>query len=253
MQTPANKTTAKRNPAGSLIRKARRAAGFSQMDLEVAIDASPGSISRIENGKVNPSKETLHAIAEALKLNYRQKVDLFQITSLLPTPKEIESAREESEKYIGNDTCYAYLLDEWGRIHAASKQILKIFGITREEADKLWGKNLLELLLDPNLPVRKAIDPDFYESVMIVEIKRSVVEMYMEDLESFTKLLDNPEFAAYYQKSKELPDEIVYSPQAKQTFLIVDGKKFRFSFSRENLKQNTRFRIIELFNPQPYE
>lgn len=53
---------------GEKIRKFRKRAGMSQLDLEVAIGAAAGSISRIENGEVNPTKETLSRIANSLSL-----------------------------------------------------------------------------------------------------------------------------------------------------------------------------------------
>ena len=47
------------NTIGMEIRSFRKRAGISQMELEIAIGASGGMISRIENGTVNPTKETL--------------------------------------------------------------------------------------------------------------------------------------------------------------------------------------------------
>lgn len=62
---------------GEKIKNFRKRAGMSQLGLEVEIDASAGSISRIENGDVNPTKETLFKIAEALKLNGSETASLF--------------------------------------------------------------------------------------------------------------------------------------------------------------------------------
>ena len=52
---------------------------LSQMDLELEINASPGSICRLESGKVNPTKETLFSIAKALKLTDVETAYLFGI------------------------------------------------------------------------------------------------------------------------------------------------------------------------------
>ncbi|MBD3363223.1 helix-turn-helix domain-containing protein [Candidatus Dojkabacteria bacterium] len=49
------------------------------MELELEIGASPGSISRIENGKVNPTKETIINIARALKLDTYDIASLFGV------------------------------------------------------------------------------------------------------------------------------------------------------------------------------
>ena len=41
---------------GNKIRAFRERAGLSQMQLELEIEMSPGSLSRIENNQVNPTK-----------------------------------------------------------------------------------------------------------------------------------------------------------------------------------------------------
>lgn len=53
---------------GDLIRKLRNARNISQFDLELAIDAGFGSISKIERGIVEPTKPTLARIIRTLKL-----------------------------------------------------------------------------------------------------------------------------------------------------------------------------------------
>jgi len=64
---------------GQKIRNFRIRSGKSQMELELEIGASAGSLSRIENGEVNPTKETLFNIAGAMKLESNEVIDLFGI------------------------------------------------------------------------------------------------------------------------------------------------------------------------------
>jgi len=66
---------------GQKIRNFRKRAGMTQMDLELAVGMANGGISRIENGKVNPSKETLLKIGNILKLNSQEMGELFGITT----------------------------------------------------------------------------------------------------------------------------------------------------------------------------
>lgn len=72
---------------GQKIKMFRTQAGMSQLELELSIDAAQGSLSRIESGKVNPTKETLIKIAEALHLDENQVGSLFQI----PTDSTIQA------------------------------------------------------------------------------------------------------------------------------------------------------------------
>ncbi len=54
---------------------------MSQEDLELNIGAAFGSISKIESGKTNPTKETLNKIVEVLKLNVQEAASLYDINS----------------------------------------------------------------------------------------------------------------------------------------------------------------------------
>lgn len=64
---------------GEKIRNFRKRAGLSQLDLEVLTNVSPGTISRIENSQVNPTKETLLVLANSLQLVQHEIADLFNI------------------------------------------------------------------------------------------------------------------------------------------------------------------------------
>ncbi len=64
---------------GQKIREFRKRSKLSQLDLEIEIDASPGSISRIESGDTNPTKETIHKIGEVLKLTAEETAYLLGV------------------------------------------------------------------------------------------------------------------------------------------------------------------------------
>ncbi len=64
---------------GQKVKYFRLKSGLSQLELELEIDASPGSICRLEADKVNPTKETLFSISKALNLTYAETAYLFGI------------------------------------------------------------------------------------------------------------------------------------------------------------------------------
>lgn len=64
---------------GKKIRNYRIRSGISQFDLEVKIGAASGSLSRIEHGVVNPTKETLLSVIKELKLSLVESANLFGI------------------------------------------------------------------------------------------------------------------------------------------------------------------------------
>lgn len=77
---------------GNKIRQFRQRAGLSQMQLELEIDAAPGSLSRIESGQVNPTKETLNKISQILKLEIQETATLFNI--------DLDAVMAEKDKYF---------------------------------------------------------------------------------------------------------------------------------------------------------
>ena len=64
---------------GQQVKNLRKKHGFSQLNLELKLGASTGTISRIENGKINPSKETLFRIAKVFNLTFGEVIILFGI------------------------------------------------------------------------------------------------------------------------------------------------------------------------------
>lgn len=68
--------------SGEKVKLYRKKAGITQLELELRINAAFGSISRIENGVTNPTKETLFAIAKALGLGPFETADLSGINLL---------------------------------------------------------------------------------------------------------------------------------------------------------------------------
>lgn len=65
------------------LRKARTHKVLSQFDVEIICGLPVGTVSRIENNRVNPSKETLLKIAKGLKLSCDETCELFGITEVV--------------------------------------------------------------------------------------------------------------------------------------------------------------------------
>jgi transcriptional regulator with XRE-family HTH domain len=70
---------------GLKIKKYRKSRGLSQLELEAETKLSPGSLSRIEREKINPTKETLCKIAMCLYLDRDEIIDLFCIEQIAAT------------------------------------------------------------------------------------------------------------------------------------------------------------------------
>lgn len=78
---------------GEKIEYYRKRSKRSQMDLEIEIEASAGSLSRIENNQVNPTKETILRICKALNLTSLESANLYEL-DLDEIPKMIRLANK---------------------------------------------------------------------------------------------------------------------------------------------------------------
>lgn len=239
-------------PIGAKIHYYRKRAEMSQLDLETAIDASPGSISRIESGKVNPTKETLIAISNALNLTLVERSKLLDIIGLLPTAENVQAAKSEVKDYLNKPGVMAYLIDEWVFLHDVSETFLQFVGITRLHFEtQLAGKHLYEVIFNPAYGIKTAIDPDHFAVALSNEMRRTKYEIdlptYLPEL--FAQLMNYPDFAKLWNETEQTIDT-VFSPIAKQVSFVRSGQKIRLYFSREKLKANPRFELIEYFSPE---
>lgn len=87
---------------GQKISNFRKRAGMSQLDLELEIGAGQGSISRIENDQVNPTKETIINIIKTLNLNAIESASLFNIdtrdfTNIVKASRNVNSSLDLDE------------------------------------------------------------------------------------------------------------------------------------------------------------
>lgn len=117
---------------GQKIKNFRKQAGLSQLELENKISASPGSISRIEAGKVNPTKETILRIIGVLDLSLINIIYLLDIKN------------EDITNYVNISKKINILdLDELlqNTVNELSTK-LKIPGISVSivKGDRIWGK-----------------------------------------------------------------------------------------------------------------
>jgi len=87
---------------GFRIRYLRESKRSSQFQLEVDAKLAPGMLSRIENNKVNPTKETLWRLAKALHLSLTECIYLFGLAGLLPslTNQSEHSAAADLERCV---------------------------------------------------------------------------------------------------------------------------------------------------------
>lgn len=236
---------------GQKLKNFRKLANLSQAILELEADLAPGSLSRIENDQINPTKETIQRLAECLSLNHWESSYLSGKLSSPATSEEIQDAQTAVSGLFKTPGVLAYMVDDRSIIQDISSSALRLLQLSQKEREKLSGQPIIRLLLDEKLKIKSLIDPDDYPNVLKNLLLRIYNEMYfMSGDESFQYTLDlikKDSLASRFWKEIEQSDSLpTFYPEESRivTFKIL-GKKLEFNYSVENLLQNERFRILQ--------
>lgn len=222
------------NTVGEKIRNFRKRAGISQLELEMRIGTSPGSISRIESGEVNPTKETLLKIIDALDLVSIEATSLFDIetniSSLLKIPSELLNSKDLNE-----------ILRKSVNIIVAELNLLSAF-ITVRKGNKLYSLSTTDRWF--NKIVFKIIPVPFHElNVDLITDKDNLcVKSFLEQkifisnsLEEFTVPAVSPNLVGLMNKVTGFKSGIVFPIMYKGESLgtFFTGKNFYDDFRSE--------------------
>ena len=175
---------------GQKIRMYRERAELSQMELELEIGASPGSLSRIENGQTNPTKETIILLGRALKLDGNEIISLFgiefdihnkladvllAISDNNNSDKLLMSFVKEVEEKLGYITVAAFtwkgdrLYARYLNINDINKKALELIGVPFDSLYVSRKKN------EDNLILRSAVEQSYFESDNIIDFSRGAI------------------------------------------------------------------------------
>jgi len=177
---------------GIKIKKFRELRDLSQFQLELQIGASAGSLSRIENGQVNPTKETIFEIAKALNLDDDEVVSLYSldiissqtILNVINSISEgsnvdeiMQTAVNEISFKLGYTNVAVFLLDKdrvlRGKYYCQNK--MSIYIMNKVGVPSIYFLNVDESKARDNLLLRAALDNKIYEGTKLLEFGKGAV------------------------------------------------------------------------------
>lgn len=230
---------------GEKIKNFRKRAGMSQLELEIELGAANGSISRVEAGKVNPTKETILQLAKTLNLSDKELADLLGVKPLLPTTEEIQDAIAECKSYLDREDVIAYLLDENGILYYASQGFKNIMSLTEEQVNRIQGTEVLKVILDPSYGVAKFLDFEKNKKILAIEIARISRESNIADEYVREFLVQLPLATEVVALAQTVTPEDILSTINKRAYFKLGAGEVIMTYARERLKGNHRFEIIE--------
>lgn len=235
---------------GEKLKYFRKRSKFSQLILEVEIDASPGSISRFKSNKVKPGRETLIKISKALNLNKFEIDYLYGSLAQPASEEELVKAINDVKEYFSKKGVLGYLTDDRYRLIAASKDFSRLLKLTQEEVSNILFKPLVQVMLDPKLKVFDYLNNEDLESTV-----KSTLNRYYFEAGFYTKEPSHITALKYIQKNpiaKKVWEEIVMNPpsyintlESRNIKFSVSKMDFSMTYSIEQLSSNHRFAVIE--------
>ena len=237
------------NSIGQRLKFFRSQRNISQMDVELAIDAAFGSVSRMESGKVNPTKETVEKIAKALKLSDRELDYIIGPTSVPATLEESTAAVNEISSYFNENGVIGYLIDERFRLFAFTKSTRAILGLTEKQYTEIIGKTIIELLLIPEYGISKFFQDDDNYNLKRIMIKFIGEMGFMFDDEYYKlqkSLIENDSKALeIWNEALTATPEDIYRYTNRKVKLNYNNTILELHYANEPLTKYKRFDVVE--------
>lgn len=235
---------------GQRIRSFRKRAGLSQMNLEIELDASPGSLSRIENGEVNPTKETLLKIVRILNLSDSERRYLYGDLFMPASELEIESAIKSVSVYFNTKGTLAYLLDERFRFLAISKSFQKFLGFSDLQVEEAVGKSFMYVILSEKYNVKGVVSEQAYYEIIknvLSDFHGEVGFMTDDEVykESLLAIEEDEIVKNIWNKIVENKPQTHNTLESRKVIFSILGTNVEMSFLREPLHHDRRFEIVE--------
>ena len=236
---------------GEKIRMFRKRAGISQSNLELEIDASFGSLSRIENDQTNPTKETLMKIAKVLNLREDEISYLFQIRDPEISEEDIENIIKVSDKLFEEIKVPAYVCDYRQRIWNANQVIYSLLDLKSDFINENRGVSIDSLLFDRTLPIYNMLTDSKREQLLKQQILKTKRMLSMYQSESWFREVEKNQNR--FQKYKHLWESIDVNDDQDVVYgrgfiyFTVNNSDLEFAINQSILFLDRRFLIVEYF------
>ncbi len=239
---------------GNRIKFFRKRAKISQFKLEEQIGASAGSLSRIESGEVNPTKETLEKIVKSLGLNIREEDYLSGKTTEPVTVEEISAVTNYLHKTYPSKSSFFYLADERWRLIDLSDNIIKVIGYSSRDEflRKAYKKTIPQVLIDSGIGIKKLFDEKYYKETLFEQLYFYNKEVgFMQDDEYYQNTIKDihksPLASGLWKEVRKADDnnQALFIKEEPLVYFNLLGFKVRLRYSRQPLFDYPNFEIIE--------
>lgn len=244
---------------GGLIKTYRINRRLSQFDVASAIGWKDTSrLSKIEQGRVKPTRQIVEKIISALNLNPEEGNAILFAGNYVPTNEEIKKILSDFRKIIDNWPYPAYLIDFTWRFLYCNRQNSYVFHVPEKVRLKLpqLKPNLLEYPFFPKeifpVAVYKGEDESTVKPFTIAQVAQFKIEQRYNLTEPWCKKLIS--HMMRYDEFRKIWSEIKVKDYQKKLldyeFKIVEGEwggrlnKLKFHIFTSRVIDDPRFQSV---------
>lgn len=222
---------------------------ISQTKVEVETGLSFGTISRIENGVINPTKETLHRISTCLSLDTFEFTYLLGFNAMQPSQQDVVAIVDQFRQKLTDTTFPAYIMDSMFRIWSFNTTALRILGITDNQISRYVGVNYMQILFSAELDIINRLPADKRDRVLRQQVfrYRKMIGKYRlsnSAIEEINKLKQHPLFAEIWAQYDPLETDLTFGDDFHVDY---EQKLLSFQISMNILQQDSRFFLVRYF------
>lgn len=235
---------------GEKLRYFRKDRGYSQTMLELQGNLSYGTISRIEKGTVNPTKETLLKIALILDLSDQDVAYLLKLQNSTPTIDEITRVISSINEDLNSEIFPAYLIDNKFRICAYNEMIRLLLEIPIEEAKDFLYMNVTNFFFLSKFNIRKRIPVKYLLKVVKEQVKVffHLAKRYREEADiknDLQELKTDKQFRTIWNSN----DKTIADPLLNNVdfYLKYQRQVLSMTINRAQVLSDSRFLLVTYF------
>lgn len=227
---------------------------ISQTRVEVETGLSFGTISRIENNVINPTKETLTRISTFLRLDSSEFNYLVGFNAVYPSKTDINYVVGQLGASLSEADFPGYIMDSTFRVWCWNLQLLRLFGISDDQANTHMGETYMQILFSPEFGILEKIPENKLLEVIRRQVWRyrkmiSKYRLETSTIEEVNRLKQNPLFSKVWQEYIATDKDLSFGDNFYCKFR---GKELSILITMNELQLDNRFLLVR-YHPRDHK
>ncbi len=234
---------------GRKIYLLREERGLSQSKLEVEAGLSFGTLSRIENGVINPTKETIGKIAKVLNLLDDEYNYLFSTQKALPAETEVERIIKLYKDKLDSFDIPAYIMDCKFRVWYWNDMVIELLGLSNfKNLEEKRGMTIMKIMFSKEFAITRRIPKKLFPRILKQQIEtyKKVVNKYRSEESVSREIRELCKDKVFNDIWKSKMDD-VFLPIANEFYINYGDRSLSIDILSTFLNIDTRFILVSYY------